>query len=466
MANDYTPEFQKLFLELMVHDHELFSRIQNIYNAENFDKSLREAADFIGEYANEYNGLPSIQVLEGATGTALLPVDNYDKGHAEWFLDEFEKFTRKEELSRAILASADMIEGGDFDPVEKLIKDAVQISLTRDMGTNYFEDPKARLLALRDNNGQCSTGWKGLDRKLYGGFNKGELNVFAGGSGSGKSLFMQNLACNWIEQGLNGVYITLELSEKLSAMRIDSMLAGVASNQIFKDVDNVATKISIIGKKCGNLQVKYMPAQSTVNDIRAYLRELHIQTGKQIDFLLVDYLDLIMPVSIKISPSDVFIKDKYVSEELRNLASELQILFVTASQLNRSAVEEVDFDHSMIAGGLSKINTADNVFGIFTSRSMREHGRYQLQLMKTRSSSGVGQKVDLSFDIDTLRIVDTDDDDQTPSGPPSSDIMNRIKNKQASVDEDTGEIIEKPPKAEVQSKKIQDMINGLKKPPK
>ena len=466
MANDYTPEFQKLFLELMLHDHELFSRIQNIYNAENFDKSLRETAAFMGEYANEYNGLPSIQLLEGAVGTKLLPVENYDDTHAEWFLNEFEQFTRKEELSRAILASADMIEDGNFDPVEKLIKDAVQISLTRDMGTNYFADPKARLLALRDNNGQCSTGWKGLDRKLYGGFNKGELNVFAGGSGSGKSLFMQNLACNWIEQGLNGVYITLELSEKLSAMRIDSMLAGVPSNQIFKDVDNVATKIAVIGKKCGNLQVKYMPAQSTVNDIRAYLRELHIQTGKQIDFLLVDYLDLIMPVSIKVSPSDVFIKDKYVSEELRNLANELQILFVTASQLNRSAVEEVDFDHSMIAGGISKINTADNVFGIFTSRSMREHGRYQLQLMKTRSSSGVGQKVDLSFDIDTLRIVDTDDDDQTQSGPPSSDIMNRIKNKQASVDEDTGEIIEKPPKAQIQSKKIQDMIKGLKNPGK
>lgn len=462
MANDYTPEFQKLFLELMLHDHGLFSRIQNIYNPKNFDKSLREAADFMGEYAMEYNGLPSAQVLEAATNTKFQEVENYDDSHSEWFLDEFEQFTRKEELSRAVLASADMIEEGDFDPVEKLITDAVRISLTRDMGTDYFKDPKARLLALRDNNGQLSTGWKGLDRKLYGGFNKGELNVFAGGSGSGKSLFLQNLACNWIEQGLNGVYITLELSEKLSSMRIDSMLAGVASNQVFKNLDDVAMKIAIKGKKCGDLRVKYLPAQSTVNDIRAFLRELHIQTGKQIDFLLVDYLDLIMPVSIKVSPSDVFIKDKYVSEELRNLANDLQILFVTASQLNRSAVEEVDFDHSMIAGGISKINTADNVFGIFTSRSMREHGRYQLQLMKTRSSSGVGQKVDLSFDIDTLRIVDTDDDDDVQSGPPSSDIMNKIKNRQASVDTDTGEIIEKVPKAEAQSKQIQDLIKGLK----
>jgi hypothetical protein len=101
-----------------------------------------------------------------------------------------------------------------------------------------------------------------------------------------------------------------------------------------------------------------------------------------------------------------------VSEELRNLSMDLQTIFVTASQLNRGAVEEIEFDHSHIAGGLSKIQTADNVFGIFTSRAMRERGRYQIQLMKTRSSSGVGQKIDLEFDIDSLRIRDLAEDEE------------------------------------------------------
>jgi len=212
-----------------------------------------------------------------------------------------------------------------------------------------------------------------------------------------------------------------------------------------------------------------MPAQSNVNDIRAYVRELHIKTGKKPDFLLIDYLDLLMPVSAKVSPSDQFIKDKYVSEELRNLAQELHCLFVTASQLNRSAVEEVDFDHSMIAGGLSKINTADNVFGIFTSRAMREHGRYQLQLMKTRSSSGVGQKVELAFDIDTLRITDTGEPDEAPQGPtPGQSAMAQKAKSGLKPGEDVtedGEIIQtKIPTAQVQSKKIADMLSGLKKP--
>jgi replicative DNA helicase len=326
------------------------------------------------------------------------------------------------------------------------------------MGTNYFEDPRARLMALKDNNGQISTGWPAMDRKLFGGMNKGELNIFAGGSGSGKSLFMQNLAVNWATAGLNGVYLTLELSEGLSAMRIDSMLTNVSTKEVFKDLDTVEMKVKMVGKKAGNLQIKYMPAQSNVNDIRAYLKELQIKNGWKIDFLLIDYLDLIMPVSAKVSPNDLFVKDKYVSEELRNLAKELNCVFVTASQLNRSAVEEIEFDHSMISGGISKINTADNVFGIFTSRAMRERGRYQIQLMKTRSSSGVGQKIDLEFDIESLRIRDLGEDEDT-SSQSNSTIMNQLKNKSTveNSDQEVGKIT-----ANVQSSKLKDMLAGLK----
>jgi hypothetical protein len=104
-----------------------------------------------------------------------------------------------------------------------------------------------------------------------------------------------------------------------------------------------------------------------------------------------------------------------VSEEIRNFAMEQQCVCVTASQLNRSAVEEIEFDHSHISGGLSKIQTADNVIGIFTSRAMRERGRYQIQFMKTRSSSAVGQKIDLDFNLDSLRITDPNEEEDSSS---------------------------------------------------
>ena len=474
MLKDYNIEVQKYFLRLMVTNSELYTRVMNIMNPDNFDKSLKPIAQFIKEHSQKYNSIPDSTQIQATTGIAIDIIDELDEGHNEWFLDEFEAFTRRQELERAILKSSDLLEKGEYDPVEKLIKDAVQISLQRDMGMDYFADPRGRLMQLKSNNGQNSTGWPSMDRKLYGGFNRGELQIFAGGSGSGKSLFMQNLAVNWSQAGLNGVYVSLELSEGLCSMRIDSMMTDTSSREIFKDIDNVEMKVKMIQKKAGMLRIKYMPAQSTVNDIRAYCKELEIQTKKKVDFLCIDYLDLIMPVSAKVSPSDLFVKDKYVSEELRNLAKELNVLFVTASQLNRSAVEEIEFDHSHISGGISKINTADNVFGIFTSRSMRERGQYQLQLMKTRSSSGVGQKIELAFDVETLRITDPDPDGygeqqenrQSQSSP--SDIMSRLKPQSNVTTVNEGvhteiEPVNKHIQADVGSSKLKAMLNNLKR---
>jgi len=452
---NYSADLQKLFLEMMMADAQMFVRVGNIFNPANFDRSLQDTARFIQEYTDKHKSLPNKDQVKATSGVELKDVGEVQEAQHDWFLEEFEGFSRRQELERAILKAADYLEKGDYDPVEKLIKDAVQISLTKDLGIDYFEDPKARLSLLRDNNGQVSTGWPTLDKKLFGGFNKGELNIFAGGSGSGKSLFMQNLAINWIIQGLNGVFLTLELSEGLCAMRIDSMLSNVSTREIFKEIDTVEMKIKMVGKKSGSLRIKYMPAQSNVNQIRAYLKELEVQTGQKADFIMVDYLDLVMPVSAKVSPSDLFVKDKYVSEELRNLAKEFNILMVTASQLNRSAVEEIEFDHSHISGGLSKINTADNVFGIFTSRAMRERGRYQIQLMKTRSSSGVGQKIDLEYNMETLRIIDAGEEEQTNQR--QSGIMNQIKTKSSTTTE--------APKvtAQVDSSKLKSMLAGLRK---
>ena len=444
---NYNAEMQKLYLEMFLSDAETFIRCQNIFDPESFDKRYQEAAEFVTKYVDDYKVMPEVSIVNAACQTdfqaVTLPKENYD-----WLMDEFESFSRHKALERAILKSADMLEKGEYSPVEKLIKDAIQISLNKDMGTDYWADPRARLMKLKDNNGQISTGYPSIDKKLYGGFKRGELNIFAAGSGGGKSLFLANFGVNFALAGLNVIYFTFELSEELVGMRVDSMLTGVASKDIFKNLDDVEMKVKLTGKRAGGMQIKYLPSGKNCNDLRAYLKEYQVKTGKKPDILLVDYLDLMMPLSVKVSPSDLFVKDKYVSEELRNLAMETQCVVVTAAQLNRSAVEEIEFDHSHISGGLSKIQTADNVVGIFTSRAMRERGRYQIQFMKTRSSSGVGQKVDLEFDIDSLRIKDLGDEEEgsfnQQRSAASSALIDGLKKTSVvtstNVDPETGEI--------------------------
>jgi len=426
---DYGYDIQKVYLEMMMSDAESFVRCQAVFDPDSFDRRLKAPAEFLNNYVMEHNALPTLDMINAATDVQLKDVGELQENHYDWLMQEFETFSKHKALEAAILKSADLLENGDYGACEDLVKKAVQIGLQKDLGTNYYADPRARLEGIKSTNGQVSTGWPAMDKKLFGGFNRGELNIFAGGSGAGKSLFLANIGVNMAEKGLNVIYLTLELAESLVSMRLDSMTTGIPSRDVFKSIDDVEMKVKMIGKKSGAFQVKYMPSGKTANDVRSYIKEYEIKTGKKVDVLLIDYLDLLMPASTKVSAENLFIKDKYVSEELRNLAMELNTVFVTAAQLNRGAVEEIEFDHSHISGGLSKIQTADNVFGIFTSRAMRERGRYQLQLMKTRNSSGVGQKIDLGFNLDTLRIEDLgEDDEQTTTGSQTgSSLLNNLK---------------------------------------
>jgi len=459
---DYGYDMQHLYLEMMLSDAETFVRCQSIFNPEIFDRKLQDPAKFITNYVQDHSVLPTFEMVNAATHSDLKPHNDLREEHFDWLMNDFETFIRHKGLEQAILQSADLLEKGEYGPVEDLVKQAVQIGLTRDMGTDYFEDPRARLMRIKDKNGQMSTGWQTVDKRLFGGMNRGELNIFAGGSGAGKSLFLANLGVNWALQGLNVVYLTLELSEELVSMRIDSMITEIPTRDIFKNIDEVEMKVKVIGKKSGTYQVKYMPSGKTTNDIRAYLKEYEIKLGRKVDILLVDYLDLLMPMGKKISAENLFVKDKYVSEELRNLAMEKQCVLVTAAQLNRGAVEEVEYDHSHISGGLSKIQTADNVFGIFTSRAMRERGKYQIQLMKTRSSSGVGMKIDLDFDIDTLRITDPGEEGQTDETTGrSSSILNNLQRNSVISDDPTEGASVRVSAAQVESSKLRQLLNNI-----
>jgi KaiC/GvpD/RAD55 family RecA-like ATPase len=469
LLKEYNTDVQELFLRMMVTNAELYTRVMNIMNPQNFDRRLRPVAEFLVDHTNKYSIMPDPTQIKATTSETIEAIPDLTEGHYEWFLEEFEAFTKRQELERAILKAADLLEKGEFDPVEKLVKDAVQISLMRDMGTDYFADPKQRLDKYFNQGGQVSTGWPQLDRVMYGGMSRGELNIFAGGSGSGKSLVMMNIALNWLERGLSGVYITLELSEELTSLRTDAMLTSMSTKDIRKNLDDSALRVKMAGRKMGTYRVKKLPAQSNVNAIRAYIKEVQIQTGIKIDFVMVDYLDLVMPVSVKVNPNDQFIKDKYVSEELRNLAEELNVLFITASQLNRSAVEEIEFDHSHIAGGISKINTADYVFGIFTSRSMKERGKYQIQCMKSRSSTGVGQKIDLEYNIETMRITDEDPEEGRTHTQTPSQLMSQIRPGPGGIvspgSNGPAATIENTPKinANVDGAKLKSLLNSLKK---
>lgn len=417
MRDKFNRTYQENLLSFLLSDATSFSRCRNILKKEYFAADLGLAVDFILEYADVYASLPVPEQIKAVTGDDFTLVPNPEEREA-WLLNEVEQFCRYRAIDNIILEGTSLLNDGQYGEIERRIKDAMTISLITDLGSDYFASTKERIERLKNRSNMLSTGWNTIDRKLYGGFTKGSLNIFAGGSGSGKSLFLQNQALNWAMAGLNVIYITLELSEDLVGNRMDAMVSGMSTKDIFARSDELCYRIEKFRqtKKPGSLHVKKMnEAGTTCNHLRAYMKEYQIKTGIRPDALIVDYLDLLYPNNSKIDVTNAFAKDKMVSEEMRSLGGEWDIPVVTASQLNRQSIEALEFDHSHIAGGISKINTADNVFGIFTSMSMRESGRYQLQFLKTRSSNAVGGKIDLAYDPQTMRITDQPDDDDDRS---------------------------------------------------
>jgi hypothetical protein len=108
---------------------------------------------------------------------------------------------------------------------------------------------------------------------------------------------------------------------------------------------------------------------------------------------------------------------------------------------------------------------------------MRERGRYQIQLMKTRSSSGVGMKIDLEFNIDSLRITDCEQEDSYGGGQSSagSTLLANIKQRQT-VPADSGgtsngweratpvegfDLAKPKINAQVESSKLRQLLNNL-----
>jgi hypothetical protein len=84
--------------------------------------------------------------------------------------------------------------------------------------------------------------------------------------------------------------------------------------------------------------------------------------------------------------------------------------------------------------------------------------------MKSRSSTGVGQKIDLDYNIETMRISDSGTTENTEGGYRSvaNSVMDRIKT--------TSQVTEEPVRAApravgVETNKLKQMLAGLKSSP-
>jgi len=420
---------QKHFIELMVSSADTFALCQNIISAKFFDPEYRNTITFIKHYYSEYDTTPSVKAVEAETN---LKLDTYDVApdEARYVAVEIEKFCKAEAVRAAVLECPDLINKRKFAEAANGVVKASEMSLTKNLGLNYFEDVDDRIARMLKDDPTTPTGWADLDAALFGGISRKELLLVAANSGGGKSIVLANLAFNYINKGMNVLFISLELSEDVVAQRFDTMFTGYGRKSWKDNSDKIIEKISSVKKKMGRMDITQMPTGTTSNHIRAYLKDFYLQHGITPDLLILDYLDNMAP-NEHVSADNIFEKDKRSAEQLRQIGIDYNMFVATASQLNRGAIGATEFNHSQIAGGISKINVCDVYLSIIMTDEMRAAGKMIFNVLKTRNSDGVGKQIFLKWDGNRLRVTD---EDTTGSGL----IFNKreLKNDNPTIEED------------------------------
>lgn len=395
---------EKLLVESAISNREILLKTYKILYPEFFQNPLSHVIGFVRNYFDQYSNIPDVDMIEAETNVVLteriLDVEDYD-----YILDEIEEHCKKQSLRLAILNSVDDVDSGNYTAIEDRLRDAMNITLSSDIGTNIFEDVATRLENMKLEKQYIKTGITAID-ELIDGIAKKELGIFAASTGVGKSLMLANMAIALSKKGLKGMIVSLELDEDVYAIRTDSMITGVPTSYVLENIDEVQDRYEQVKEQYAPIFIKRVSMTFTLNDLKTLLNEYKLVHGEYPDYLCVDYIDIMKPVD-KRSSSNKFEEDEGNTHGLRDICVEYGIYGFTASQLNREADENVTkLSRRHIAGGLSKVNGADFTLGMVQLEEHIDDNIVQIQQIKVRNGQKRDESKDIYIDPKTLLMSD------------------------------------------------------------
>jgi hypothetical protein len=160
------------------------------------------------------------------------------------------------------------------------VSDALAVSFDNHIGHDYIGDADARFDWYHTKEKRYPFDLNFFNKITKGGVPSKTLNIALAGTGVGKSLFMCHSASNFLNQGQNVLYITLEMAEERIAERIDANLMDVTIDDLHdlpKELyDNKMTKLR--SKTSGQLIIKEYPTASAhAGHFKAYVLVLDLK---------------------------------------------------------------------------------------------------------------------------------------------------------------------------------------------
>jgi archaellum biogenesis ATPase FlaH len=386
--------YQEKVMQAMISDSLFADQMLDVLNPKFFDVSyLQEIAGKFFDHKRKYKTFPSADVLElmvtkdqALEQQVSLQVKEYLKraiaiplnGDRGYIQESSLDFCKKQTMKDALIKAIDKMEEMKFDDIAPIIKDALVAGAPRDLGHDYAAGFAQR--ATRSDAKRISSGWTPLDNVLNGGWERGTITTFIAPTGAGKSHFLVNAAASAIEQGLNAVYITLEMADYKIGLRFDSYYSGIELNH----VQEHAVKVEEVAKSKakGRLFIKEFPTKAaTVQTIRSYLQRLQAIHNFVPDIVCVDYADLLRGAR---GYADKRFELEGNYEELRALAQEFRLCVLTADQTNRSGLEMEVVTIGQIGESYAKATVCDLIMTVSRTMEDKQSNTGRLFVAKSR----------------------------------------------------------------------------------
>lgn len=386
--------YQEKVLQALFEDPQYAEMMTDVFEGEYFTYThLQRLAEVFFDYRGQYKEFPSIDVAsmrlqqEHGDDHAMMTMAtdfinrmrttalNGDKG---WIQESSLEFCKRQKLIQAVGKCLEQIEGKKYDAIAGTIREALDKGSPRDHGHDYADEVDSR--AEKSVREPLSTGWPVLDKYLNGGWERKTIATFIAPTGAGKSMFLVNSACALVEQGLNVLYVTLEMADYKIGLRADSWYSGMAIDDVSKDRAKV--KAAITERAKGRLIIKEWPVKrATVDTIRSHVQRLIQTKNFKPDAILVDYPDLLRSTK-SYGEKRHELEGNY--EELRGLAQELNCVMIVADQTNRGGLDLELVTIANIAEAYSKATVCDLIMTVSRTQEDKMNGTGKLYIAKSR----------------------------------------------------------------------------------
>lgn len=387
--------YQEKVLQALFEDNLYSEMMTDVFEGKYFTYThLQKLAGLFFDYRTRYKEFPSVDVCmlqlqqdvgEDDPALVAMSADFVSRmkstplnGDKSWIQESSLEFCKRQKLIQAVGKCLEQIEGKKYDAISSTIREALDRGSPRDHGHDYAEEIDAR--AVKSIREPISTGWPVLDKYLNGGYERKTITTFIAPTGAGKSMFLVNASCALVEQGLNVLYVTLEMADYKIGLRADSWYSGMAIDDVSKEQEKV--KASIAERAKGRFFIKEWPTKrATVDTIRSHIQRLIQTKDFKPDAIVVDYPDLLRSTK-SYGEKRHELEGNY--EELRGLAQEMNCVMIVADQTNRGGLDLEIVTISNIAEAYSKATVCDLILTISRTAEDKMNGTGKLFIAKSR----------------------------------------------------------------------------------